>query len=171
MGGTPRVQCVTNRVPHIPVDLSAMHYIPRLYSKTQCGINHPLLTTGCVVSNKALVGELLAKEQDGNDTAPVINIEDFTSSQAVLARLAGQRTANLRLPQIYNRKKVEQGFLQAFESIGGVSRLALWANEHPTEFYVLLSKLFPKEIEQKVKGSIVVQHALARNAALDGEEK
>lgn len=118
---------------------------------------------------EALEGELLPTEQDTNTVEQVVDLDHFRSSDAVLDRLAARTTA--RIPQIYSRKKVEQGFLEAFEMIGGVSRLALWANDHPTEFYNLLSRLFPKEIEKKVQGTVVVQHAIARNAALDGDGK
>lgn len=49
--------------------------------------------------------------------------------------------------RIFSRKDVEQGMLECFELIGGVPRLAIWANdpENYGEFLKLLSKLFPKE--------------------------
>ncbi len=44
-----------------------------------------------------------------------------------------------------NRQRVMQNFMDSFELIGGVPRLAMWANEHPGEFYRLYSKLMPSQ--------------------------
>jgi hypothetical protein len=43
----------------------------------------------------------------------------------------------------FTRAEVVQAFASAFQMIGGVPRLALWANENPTEFYRLYGKLMP----------------------------
>lgn len=53
--------------------------------------------------------------------------------------------------RLFSRKAVEQSFLECFELIGGVPRLAIWANdpENYGEFLKLLSKLLPKEVSEK----------------------
>ncbi len=57
----------------------------------------------------------------------------------------------------------------AFDLIGGVPRLAAWANDNPNEFY---SRLFTKTIERatksQVSGQIRIISAIPRGA-LDGE--
>lgn len=49
----------------------------------------------------------------------------------------------------------------AFEMIGGVERMADWADENPGEFY---TKLFPKILtrEVEVQGTVTVEDAIAR---------
>jgi len=58
----------------------------------------------------------------------------------------------LQVPRKVSRKRIESAFLQAFELIGGVPRLALWADNNPGQFYTLASKLFPQRAELDVKG-------------------
>lgn len=43
----------------------------------------------------------------------------------------------------FSRQDVVNAFANAFTMIGGVQRLALWANAHPDKFYPLYSKLLP----------------------------
>lgn len=43
----------------------------------------------------------------------------------------------------FDRDKIVNAFHGVFEMIGGKTRLALWANENPGEFYKLYAKLFP----------------------------
>lgn len=51
--------------------------------------------------------------------------------------------------------------LLAFEMIGGVERMAAWANENPTDFY---TKLYPKVITKEVElhASEGIEELLAR---------
>jgi hypothetical protein len=48
-----------------------------------------------------------------------------------------------RLPNDFSKKSVVQQFDAVFEMIGGIPRLALWADHNPTQFYALYSKLIP----------------------------
>jgi hypothetical protein len=41
---------------------------------------------------------------------------------------------------------VKEAFREAFENLGGVDALVLWAKENPTDFYKLASKLIPTEV-------------------------
>lgn len=63
----------------------------------------------------------------------------------------------IRPLKIYSRKRIEQGFLEAFELVGGVSRLALWANEEDNykDFLQLLVKFGPKESIAEVGGRVL----------------
>ncbi len=43
----------------------------------------------------------------------------------------------------FSRQDVVNSFAHAFKMIGGVQRLALWANENPDKFFPLYAKLLP----------------------------
>jgi hypothetical protein len=43
----------------------------------------------------------------------------------------------------FSRQDVVSSFQSAFQMIGGVQRLALWANANPDRFYPLYGKLLP----------------------------
>lgn len=43
----------------------------------------------------------------------------------------------------FSRTDVVEALHRAFHMIGGVQRLAIWANANPTEFYKLYGKLLP----------------------------
>ena len=60
-----------------------------------------------------------------------------------------------------NRQRVMQAFQDSFELIGGVPRLALWANDHPGEFYRLYSKLMPSQSVNIMNNTqTVIKHVL-----------
>lgn len=54
------------------------------------------------------------------------------------------------LPAPMRSKTAKEAFQLAFQLIGGVPRLALWAHANPTEFYRIYSKLIPQEQAVKV---------------------
>jgi hypothetical protein len=60
--------------------------------------------------------------------------------------------------------------LSCFEQIGGLPRMAAWADGNPTDFY---TKLFPKMIAraQQVEhgGTITLDDAISRLETLDGD--
>lgn len=62
-----------------------------------------------------------------------------------------------------NTTAVKEALQAAFEGIGGVKRLIAWAQEEPTEFYKLWSKILPQEIKQEVTGKDggAIEHAHA----------
>jgi hypothetical protein len=55
------------------------------------------------------------------------------------------------LPPALRSQKAAGAFQQAFDLIGGVPRLALWADQNPSKFYPLYSKLMPHTVEAEVK--------------------
>lgn len=59
-----------------------------------------------------------------------------------------------RLPQTLRSKRAAAAFQQAFDLIGGVPRLALWADQNPDKFYSLYSKLIPTSIEAKTQSKL-----------------
>lgn len=62
-----------------------------------------------------------------------------------LSRLARLNTTKLSVPKTnkFSRSDVVNSFASAFTMIGGTTRLALWANENPGDFYKLFGKLLP----------------------------
>jgi hypothetical protein len=66
-----------------------------------------------------------------------------------MSRLTRSRIAVPRNPK-FSRSDVVSSFASAFEMIGGTPRLALWANENPTEFYRLFGKLLPSATQTEV---------------------
>ena len=77
----------------------------------------------------------------------------------------------------YTKQSVKDSFEAAFQLIGGVPRLALWADKNPTQFFTLYAKLLPaatsveltlpscpKELEGLTAGQLkqlVLQHVAA----------
>lgn len=51
----------------------------------------------------------------------------------------------INLPKELNRRRVVSAFMDAFELIGGTTRLAEWANDpdNQTDFYKLYARLMP----------------------------
>lgn len=61
----------------------------------------------------------------------------------------------------FNRMDVVNAFQQAFQMIGGVPRMALWANANPDKFYPLYSKLMPSTaITIGDNSQVIIQHAI-----------
>jgi hypothetical protein len=86
-----------------------------------------------------------------------------------------QRLANESVQKLYSRKNMEQGFLECFELIGGVPRLAIWANEpeNYTEFLKLLTKFAPKDVKEELSRNITYQSNVppsTLNRALEAED-
>lgn len=76
--------------------------------------------------------------------------QDEVPEYAEILRRVADSPRNYPIPRKVSRAHLEQAFLTSFELIGGVPRLALWADQNPDKFYALLSKLFPQKMEAKV---------------------
>ena len=73
-----------------------------------------------------------------------------------LTRLLERGLIGDSLPPVLKDSKAAKAFQQAFDMIGGVPRLALWADQNPTKFYTLYSKLVPATAEVNTKTDIRV---------------
>lgn len=61
----------------------------------------------------------------------------------------------------FTRNDVVNAFARAFDMIGGVQRMALWANANPDKFYPLYSKLLPSTaIQIGDNANVTIIHAL-----------
>ena len=68
----------------------------------------------------------------------------------------------------FSRADVIDAFHNAFRIIGGVPRLAMWANDNPDKFYPLYAKLLPSTaITIGTQGAVTIEHAIARSALDD----
>jgi hypothetical protein len=61
------------------------------------------------------------------------------------------------------RADVVSAFNTAFQMIGGIPRLALWADENPSEFYKLYARLLPSAASDELNlvKEIRIVHSLA----------
>ena len=68
-----------------------------------------------------------------------------------------QRRKEGGVDKIFSRKQIEQAFLETFEMVGGVPRLAIWANdpENYGTFLQLMMKLAPKEAMQAGQAAVL----------------
>ena len=73
-----------------------------------------------------------------------------------LTRLLERGLIGSSLPPVLKDARAARAFQQAFDMIGGVPRLALWADQNPTKFYALYSKLVPATAEIDIKKDINV---------------
>ncbi|TXH12203.1 MAG: hypothetical protein E6R03_13300 [Hyphomicrobiaceae bacterium] len=83
---------------------------------------------------------------------------EILDSQEKLPRLKRERDG-------FNRADVVNAFQDAFQIIGGTTRLALWANANPEKFFQLYSKLLPSQSQQFVEQTTrTIIHALPPSA-------
>jgi hypothetical protein len=68
-----------------------------------------------------------------------------------------------------DRDKIVQAMEETFELIGGVPRLALWANENPGKFYALWSRNASKEQNKTVTNNIRLIRPSIPPSPLDGD--
>lgn len=104
-----------------------------------------------------------------SETPPVDEQSDELRQQFYCAAMASGTTGSTELdlllkkglygkktPQALKNKKAADAFQSAFDLIGGVPRLALWADKNPTAFFSLYSKLIPSTIQAQVNATIKI---------------
>lgn len=84
--------------------------------------------------------------------------------EAALRRNLTQRNelTKSQVSRIMSRKQITASIMECFELVGGVPRLAIWANdpENYGEFLKLWIKALPKEEKEEAARSFVYQSAL-----------
>lgn len=63
-----------------------------------------------------------------------------------------------KLPRALRTQKAAESIQTVFEIIGGVPRLAMWADEHPKDFYTLFARMIPQTIAPVVADLPKEQH-------------
>ena len=84
----------------------------------------------------------------------------------------GNGVSRVSVPREVSRKAVVNAFTDAFELIGGVPRLAHWADQHPSAFFKLYARLLPTTAQQQIEhsGGYKVLHVLPKGP-LDEEQE
>lgn len=110
------------------------------------------------MSEQAIVQQFLTEEE----YAQILRVRQ--------AELAGDPTfaaiaSAPSTPKEFSRKEVVRAFQRAFELIGGVPRMAIWADANPTEFYKLYARMLPSQASSALGESneMVVRHVIARS--------
>tara|TARA_R110000737_G_scaffold144905_1_gene175036 strand:- start:564 stop:932 length:369 start_codon:yes stop_codon:yes gene_type:complete len=115
---------------------------------------------------KQLPAEFLTQEEfaalpDEQETNDIVT----TDWEAVLEKIS-QPGTRLAIPtnKDFNRKDVVKAFSNAFELIGGVPRLALWAHSNEGDFFKLYSRLLPSQASSALGESneMIVRHVLPK---------
>lgn len=103
-----------------------------------------------------------------DDPEPYSDVAEECKELTQLAE-SGNGVSRISVPRELKRQKVVNAFQDAFELIGGVPRLAHWADQSPSAFYKLYARLLPTTAQQQLEhsGEIVVKHVLPRGP-LDG---
>ena len=109
-----------------------------------------------------------AEEYEKTEAEPQyedLPVEDWDQT---MQKIASQELSTLRVPRNtqVSRKAVINAFVNAFELIGGVPRLALWAHSNPRDFYKLYARLLPSQASAALGESneIIVRHILPRTS-------
>jgi hypothetical protein len=84
---------------------------------------------------------------DGPITPTIQEVEDN------LAQLA----TTSQLPTYCRTRSVRLQFQHAFELIGGIPRLAMWAHQNPDKFFALYSKLIPAQVTGPDGGALKIE--------------
>jgi len=100
-----------------------------------------------------------------------ISKEEFQDMGTTFQSLSDSGKSVTRLPRKeFDRRQIVAAFQEAFDLIGGVPRLAIWAHHNPTEFYKLYGKLIPSSSHLELAGQVehIIRPALAPSP-LDGD--
>lgn len=102
--------------------------------------------------------------------------EEFQLMNALQAKLTERqiaRMANPNVTKMYTRRMIEDAFLETFELIGGLPRLAIWANESGNyeTFLNLLMKFAPKERVGPQGGKTIEYRSIVPPSALNAQTK
>lgn len=79
-----------------------------------------------------------------------------TTGDSALDTLLTRGLYGAKLPKALKGQKAADAFQAAFDLIGGVPRLALWADKNPTAFFSLYSKLIPSSVTAQVNQTIKI---------------
>ena len=58
------------------------------------------------------------------------------------------------------KNSLKNAFIETFEELGGVDNLVEWARANQTEFYRMVARLMPREVEAKVSSEFTLVDAL-----------
>ena len=116
-----------------------------------------------------LEGELLPPPPV--EEAPEPKYKDLYLDMEPLSRIANGKSVRVPRSPHFTRKDVVNAFQSAFELIGGVPRLALWANDNQSDFFKLYARLSPSQSSSALGEANVlrIEMAIARSPLDDVE--
>jgi hypothetical protein len=96
-----------------------------------------------------------------NNVVEFIPKDSFEHEFGKMAQKKGKLTS-----REFSRRQVVDAFQEAFETVGGVRRLAIWANDNPTEFYKLYARLLPSQSSKDLEDSkeVHIIHVLPKTS-------
>lgn len=114
-----------------------------------------------IPADEAQVEEQQEVERVYQDPEPYSETADELRPLTNMAE-SGNGVTRVHVPREVSRKAVVNAFTDAFEMIGGVPRLAHWADQHPSAFYKLYARLLPTTAQQQLEhsGEITIKHVL-----------
>lgn len=88
---------------------------------------------------------------------------------ALMSKLTERQLARMQsgVERDWSRKQIQDAFIETFDLVGGVPRLALWANDPANygQFLNLLMKLAPKEqMGERANAAIVYQSLVPQSS-------
>lgn len=95
----------------------------------------------------------------------VLGPSELEISKELMSLLSRDMLGDALPPQL-RTNKAARAFEQAFELIGGVPRLALWADRNPSKFYAMFSKMIPSTVQGNINKDIKVTIAWASDQRL-----
>ena len=86
-----------------------------------------------------------------------VPMQDMFLNMEPLSHIANGNTVRIPKNPHFSRRDVVQSFQTAFELMGGVPRLAIWANSHETEFFKLYARLLPSQASSALGESNILK--------------
>lgn len=85
-------------------------------------------------------------------SASVIKLSEFVPEEELSPQARSLIEYTIKAPQRrrVTRETIVEQFNETFQLIGGVPRLAIWADQNPSSFYALYSKLLPAAIKAEM---------------------
>ena len=85
-------------------------------------------------------------------SATVLKLAEFVPKESLSSEAQSliDYTINTPKRKRVSRDTIVEQFNDTFQLIGGVPRLAIWADQNPTQFYQLYSKLLPAAIKAEL---------------------
>ena len=107
---------------------------PSSYSKEQLTLEKTNMTSKLSANNRNSIGRFTEGSSGNPNGRPVGSKNKFTT--------------------------LKNAFIETFEELGGVNNLVEWAKANQTEFYRMVARLMPREVEAKVSTQFTLLDAL-----------
>jgi hypothetical protein len=107
-----------------------------------------------------------AKEESHREYVDPLPYSEVARECKSLSNLSesGNGKSRISIPRTFNREEIKTAFDDAFQLVGGVPRLAHWADENYGEFIKLYARMLPTSAKSQMEltGGITINHVLPR---------